>query len=297
MYILKKMNNLPFLTIVVLTYNRKDEVLFTLETISKSSFYPADRYEVIVVDNNSSDGTYNEVLEKFPSFKIIELNNNIGLVGWNEGMKKGKGDYFLLLDDDSSPESGIDKAIRYMEENKEVGIVACNIVGGPFTIKGIEDKADTIGFINCGVIIRKNVIENIGYFKEWMFMFANEWEYSIRVKNAGFRIVYLKDCIVKHRASPKNRSYKFLRTYTTRNELATVWMYFLGVKKFVILFRVLFWNAYMFRKEGISSIFYAFNGFLKFLKLVPVLNKEKIHVKEEILKDYEMSFWSFRPIL
>lgn len=289
------MNKKPLLTVVILTYNRKEEVLFSLDFISRNSFY--DNYELIVVDNNSSDNTFEEVSKKFPNFSVMRLNKNLGLVGWNEGIKKAKGKYFLLLDDDSHPEYGVEKAVEYMEDKDDVGIIACNIVGGPFKIENVKDKEEVIGFINCGVIIKRDVVEKVGYFKEWMFMFANEWEYSIRVKNAGYRIVFLKDCVVRHRASPKNRSYKFLRIYTTRNELATVWMYFSGFKKFVILFRVLFWNSYMFRKEGINSIFYTFYGFFKFLSLVRILKRERNYVKPEILLEYEMKFWSFKPIL
>ncbi|MCX7698121.1 MAG: hypothetical protein N2114_01465, partial [Candidatus Goldbacteria bacterium] len=144
------------------------------------------------------------------------------------------------------------------------------------------------------VIIRREVVEKVGFLRDWMFMFGNEWEYSIRVKNAGYRIVFLENCVVRHRASPKNRSYKFLRVYTTRNELATVWMYFNDFKKYLILFRVLFWNLLQFRGEGYKSIFYVLFGFYKFLKLIP--NLEKYYIRKEVLLEYEKNFWSFKAI-
>ncbi|MCS7097359.1 MAG: hypothetical protein NZ926_02745, partial [Candidatus Methanomethylicia archaeon] len=219
---------------------------------------------------------------------------NIGIAGWNEGFKAGKGDYFLVLDDDSHIETGLIEAINFLENNKNIGILACKIVGGPFTTDHWKDLDDCIGFIGCGALIRKDVINKIGGFAEEMFLYSHEWEYSIRALDQGFKIVYLSKCVVIHRASKKNRSIKRLRTLTTRNELWIVWRYYTGFKKFLLMFRVLFWNMMASRHEGVNSVFYALSGLLKFINME---KNKTIRVNKKVLEYYEKNFWSFKPIL
>ncbi len=91
------MNN-PLVTVNILSFNRKEELRITLTKVFEQDY---KNIEVIVVDNSSSDGSQKMVREEFPSVNIIELNENIGIAGWNKGFEIAKGKYVLVLDDDS----------------------------------------------------------------------------------------------------------------------------------------------------------------------------------------------------
>jgi len=285
----------PLLTVNILVYNRKKEVEITLSKITKELDYPKNKLEIIVVDNASTDGTYEMIKEKFPEVKVIRLNKNIGIAGWNYGFKEGRGEYFLVLDDDSHPEKGLKEAIFFLNQNKQVGILACKIIGGMFQTKGLSHLQDWIGFIGCGAIIRKEVVEEVGGFAEWIFLYSHEWEYGLRVLNKGWKIVYFDKCIVNHRTSVIHRSYKRLRIFTTRNELGIIYSYFDGFYKYLLMFRTLFWNLVTFRKEGSMSILYTLRGFLEFIKIKHKLTI--LPVDSTVQQKYIQHFWSCQPIL
>ncbi len=288
---------LPLLTVNILAYNRKEEVRTTLNNIIDHLDYPEEKLEIIVNDNASVDGTSDMIIKEFPQVKLIRIPENKGISGWNYGFVNGRGEYFLVLDDDSHPVEGLKEAIIFMEENKNIGVLACKIIGGAFTTQALTHLQDWVGFIGAGVIIKKDVINKVGGYGDWMFIYAHEWEYGIRVLDAGFDIKYFEKCVVNHRTSKINRSFERLRTYTTRNELAIIYLSFPWGKIPVLLFRTLFWNMLRFRKEGISSAFYPLKGFLLFVKLIPEIKKKRKVVNEEVQNTYTSIFWSTRPVL
>jgi len=287
----------PLLTINILAYNRRDDLRTTLKEISDSIDYPKDRIEIIVNDNASADGTAEMVSKEFPEVKLIRIPRNVGIAGWNYGFSDGKGEYFLVLDDDSHPVEGVREAVAFMEENREVGVLACKIIGGAFTTLKRTDLQDWIGFIGAGAIIRKEVVERIGGYADWMFLYSHEWEYGLRVLDEGFGIKYFERCVVNHRASATHRSFKRLRTFTTRNELAIIYLYFPARRLPVLMFRTFFWNMLRFRKDGVSSIVYAVDGLLLFLGLMPRIKNNRRVVDEKVQEVYVSTFWSTQPVL
>jgi GT2 family glycosyltransferase len=207
-------NNLPLVSVNILSYNRKDELRNTLQKVYEQDY---KNIEVIVVDNASDDGSAEMVKAEFPSVILIKMEKNIGIAGWNEGFKIAKGEYVLVLDDDSYPdiktiESGINKMIL----NPNIAIVALNVIDvkrnmtqtGYFT-KPYKD------FIGCGAIIRNTAFTSVGGFDQVIFIYAHELDFSIRILNAGFEIDYIVDSKVFHRSKnlsnihPINNSFRF----------------------------------------------------------------------------------------
>jgi len=288
---------LPLLTVNILAYNRKEEVKTTLNNIINNLDYPEEKLEIIVNDNASADGTSEMIADEFPQVKLIKIPENVGIAGWNYGFVNGKGEYFLVLDDDSHPVEGVKDAVVFMEENKNIGILACKIIGGAFKTENLTHLQDWIGFIGAGAIIKRDVITKVGGYGSWMFIYSHEWEYGIRVLDAGFDIKYFEKCVVNHRTSTINRSFERLRTYTTRNELAIIYLSFPWEKIPALLARTIFWNMLRFRKEGVPSIFYPLTGFILFLKLIPAIKKKRKVVDQKVQNIYSSTFWSVRPVL
>jgi GT2 family glycosyltransferase len=285
---------LPKLTIDILAFNRRDDVRITLRKVFEELDYPLDRVEVIVVDNASSDGTKEMVASEFPAVRLIVNEINSGIAGWNRGFEAATGDYVLVLDDDSAPESGLRAAIEYLESNPAVGVLACKIVGGAFTTERLHDGEDTVGFIGCGAIIRCNVLETVGGFAEWLFIYAHEWEYAIRCLDRGFAIRYFERCVVHHRASVVNRSNARLRSFSTRNELLIVHRYFRR-SRLLYLFRTFVHHLKSVRSEGVRSLFYTFKGLSMFLREAG--RHPRAYVSDAVQDVYSRDFWSTQPIV
>lgn len=194
----------PLVTVNILSFNRKDELRNTLQKVYGQNY---KNIEVIVVDNNSADASAEMVKLEFPSTKIIILEKNIGIAGWNEGFKIAKGDYVLVLDDDSYPEeNAIDEGIKCFEKDDKIGIVALNIQNIRYDICEsaiLEKKVFT--FIGCGAIIRKNIFDKIGCYNTLYFLYHNELDFSARCLNEGYKIIYCNNSKVIHTMSSTSR--------------------------------------------------------------------------------------------
>ncbi|MGI4805066.1 MAG: glycosyltransferase family 2 protein [Janthinobacterium lividum] len=251
---------------VIVNYNRKNELL---ETIGKTKELIKDNldYEIVIVDNASSDGSAEAVKVNHPDVVLIENKINTGAPAWNEGFDKAKGDYFIIIDDDSHIECGLEEAINYMESNKDIGVLALNVVSGPYTSKGWKWKngQDLVGFIGCGAVFRKSVYDEIGGYADWIFLYANEWELGLRVLEAGYRVEYFEKCEVVHRASAINRSSKRLRVFVTSHEMAIVYKYLSS--RWTYLFRMMLNNIKGLRQMGFKVTWYNIIGTIKFLRM------------------------------
>ena len=113
-------NGRPLVSIVILSWNRHDDLKLTLDKVSKLD-YPYT--EIIVVDNHSTDESCEMAINNFPYVRLIRLPRNLGIEGFNIGMINSRGKYIVLLDDDSHPEnSAISKMVEEFEANKRLGI-------------------------------------------------------------------------------------------------------------------------------------------------------------------------------
>ncbi len=206
----------PLVTVNILSFNRKEELQHTLTKVFEQDY---KNIEVIVVDNASADGTQQMVLTEFPCVNLIELKENIGIAGWNYGFKIAKGEYVLVLDDDSFPENGtIEAGLSSFNSNVQLGIVAFNIFNLRIMVSETEEFNEYPKFfVGCGAMIYRKVFEMIGYFNEDYFIYYHELDYSARCYDAGFEIRYLKDIVVIHRQNLSSRGSKredpFMSTY------------------------------------------------------------------------------------
>lgn len=91
---------LPFVTVIIPTYNRRDSLLRTLDSLARQT-YPAERFEVIVVDDGGSDGTEAIVHRTFPfALRYVRQENQGAAVARNRGASEARGDILIFLDDD-----------------------------------------------------------------------------------------------------------------------------------------------------------------------------------------------------
>jgi GT2 family glycosyltransferase len=275
---------------VIVNYNRKDEVLLTItKTKDVIRDIPYD-FEIVVVDNASVDGSVQAIQAQHPDVTLIANPVNTGAPAWNLGLAKAKGDYFIILDDDSHIEKGLKEALEYMDAHILVGVLALNIQGGAYETTKWINLEEKVGFIGCGAIVKRELYEKIGFYAEWIFLYSNEWEYGIRTLEAGYKLIYFENCVVRHRASVINRTSKRLIVFSVRNEMAIVYKYFSENIRSKYVRRVFINNLKGVVKYGFGSI----NWYYTALKEFNELKKTLPHTpaKKEVQNAYITKFWS-----
>jgi GT2 family glycosyltransferase len=292
MHLLKEynMSSVKF-SFVILNFNREKELLNTLAA-TKSLMQGNTNYEIIVVDNASSDGSVESVEASHPDVKVVQRTKNNGVAGWNDGFAKACGKYLIVLDDDSNIIDGFDNAITILDNNDDVGILALNVVTGAFTTHYLTHLHDSIDFIGCGAIIRKEVFEKIGGFAEWLFIYTHEWEYAIRCLNAGYKIRYCEDCHVNHRTSAINRTSERLKIFSIRNEMAIVYKFFDKSTRMRYVARIFLNHLKTLNTDGIGMLPLHISALKEFFKLKKTLDYTP--VSKQVQDYYSDKNWATR---
>src|SRR3989344_6338129 len=116
----------PDLSIIILNYNVKDLLLQCLESVFKNK---SQNWQVIVVDNASSDNSVEAVKEKFPQVELLKNKKNLGFAaGNNEGVKLVKAPVILFLNPDTViVDEAIQKTYDYLMTNSDIGAITCRV--------------------------------------------------------------------------------------------------------------------------------------------------------------------------
>ncbi len=224
------MSSVPKLSIVFLNYNRLHETRYTLEHLHQLlAARPQADIEVIAVDNNSHDGTGAYLETQHDWMQPILLDSNTGIAGYNHGFKQAKGEYILVLDDDSHPVDNrcLDRLIERLDNNPEIGAIACRIedtqgnITHSWHLPQSEQPCPSLAFVGCGFAIRRELFAKVGWYPEEFFLYQNEIEVAIRVLCEQAQIYYDPECHVVHRQSPIGRGNWRRVYYPTRN---TIWI-------------------------------------------------------------------------
>ena len=234
---------MPKVSFVVLNWNNFKDIKECLESLEKIT-YP--NYEVIVVDNGSKDGSTKKIQEEFPQHIYIYNNDNLGCAGgYNVGMKyafKRGADYIFPLNNDMIVDrNSLEPLVKAMEDEK-TGIVGPATYCYPQKEKlhtagelvdywkgGVKElyltKKGEVDCLSGSYLIRKEVIDKIGYFCELYFLNFEEGEYCIQTKKAGFKIV----------CEPKSKIWH--KVGTTTNKIPAICTYDFYRNKFLFMKR------------------------------------------------------------
>jgi GT2 family glycosyltransferase len=190
----------PRVSIVFLVFNRRNELAESLRRMTVEDDFPADRLEVIVVDNASSDGSADMVRESFPGVRVIRRAVNCGVSGWNDGFAVATGDWVLALDDDCYlPRGGLREALAAAREH-EADLVSFSVASSHRPDFRFTDAYRTglLMFWGCAVLVRRTVLDELGGYDPEIFVWANELEFTLRFFDAGHRHLYLPEVTAVH---------------------------------------------------------------------------------------------------
>ena len=217
----------PLVSVVIVTWNRKDDILATLQSLYDQAY---QNFEIIVVDNASTDGTVDAIQQTYPEVRVVALDENLGPTGGrNAGFAAACGDFFFILDSDASPDDDtISQAVQKLQADATLGAVGCKVVnaytkeldpdapGWSYSDKDLKDQDKTFlsySFAEGGCVFRREAIEQTGGFWDFLFFGREGLELSLRLLDADYRILYHPKSRVYHRVSPRKRIAGGLRSY------------------------------------------------------------------------------------
>ncbi|QIB27576.1 glycosyltransferase family 2 protein [Caloranaerobacter azorensis] len=224
------------LSIIIVNYNTRELTRQTLQSIYKYN-HNLD-FEVIVVDNNSSDDSINMIKDEFPQVILIQNKENLGFSKANNiGINKSKGKYILLLNSDTIIQRDtLEIMVDFMETNKEVGAAGCKVVlpdgnldkackrsfptprnafynalkldklfphnkrFGEYNLTYLnEDEMHEVdSLVGAFMMVRREVIEEVGLLDENFFMYGEDIDWCYRIKKSGWKIVYYPKTKIIH---------------------------------------------------------------------------------------------------
>lgn len=223
------------LSIIIVSWNVCQELLDCLRSIDDNR--PSDSFEIIVVDNASTDDTVNAVREDFPEVKLLVNTENRGFAAANNvGIRQSQGQYIFFLNPDTiiHPDS-LDKLIKFIDDNRDVGVCGpklLNLDGSPqqsvrrmptflaalhrhtaFKFLGIfkgqyrkwvmkdfdyNSQSDVDQVMGAAMMTSKSILEQVGPMDEDFFMYYEEVDLCYRIKQAGLRIVFVPEVQITH---------------------------------------------------------------------------------------------------
>lgn len=270
------------LSICILTLQARDYLRDCLNSIYAQP--PQGEFEIIVVDNGSTDGTHEMLEMDFPQITLIRNATNLGFSApMNQAMRAGVGKYLLWLNPDTLIHPAtFDRLIEFMQIHPQAGICGPKVLntdgslqepcrrgeptpwavisyflglhrlfpsrkffGGYLMNYMDEDETHTVaGVSGSCILVRREVVEQIGYLDERFFAYQEDADYCFRARQAGWLVYYVPTAKITHyggqggsRVQPYRSIYAWHRSYFLyyRKNLAQNyffvlnWLYYLAM--------------------------------------------------------------------
>lgn len=222
-------------SVIIVNWNTRDILSNCLASIYSNT--ELEKFEVIVVDNGSVDKSVNMVREKFPQVYLIENKENRGFAAANnQGIRKAKGRYVLVLNSDTEVlDDAIAQTVKFADTHPEAAVVGCRVLNPDKTLQptcfmfpsvlnlflaatylykifpkskffGRErmswwdrsDEREIDVVTGCFMLVRKEAIERVGLMDESFFMYGEETDWCYRLKNSGHKIMFTPSTEIIH---------------------------------------------------------------------------------------------------
>src|SRR3990172_8028667 len=219
----------PIVYIVILNWNRLDDTLECIESIS-TLYYP--NFKIIVVDNGSKENSPDIINEKYKDVILIKNKENLGFaegnnVGIRYALSKDAKYIWLLNNDTVVDQNALTAMIEIGESIPECGIMGSKIyyydkpeliwfAGATINWKKAisnhigQNQKDSPQYdilhemervTGCSMLVKKEVCERIGLMDDSLFLYAEELDWCVRARKAGYKILYVPSSIIYHKVS------------------------------------------------------------------------------------------------
>jgi GT2 family glycosyltransferase len=278
----------PMVSIVSVNYDQPKVTCEMLASLCKVT-YP--NFEILVVDNASPNNSPDIIKEMYPEIQLIISEKNLGFAGGNNiALKQARGDYILLLNNDTEVQPNfLDSLVELMESDQKIGITSSKILyfyenniiqyAGipplhPITSRGGSDgdKEVDLGQYNeiketyyphgACMMIRKSVLKEVGLLYEGYFLYYEEYDFAERVRKAGYKIYYQPNSCILHKESISTGRNSPLKTYyLNRNRMLFLrrnsngLTFLLAITYFIVISLPKNTIKYMFNKEHLFALY------------------------------------------
>jgi hypothetical protein len=249
------------ISIVIVSYNGREHLRGCLASLAAHP--PTVQSEVIVVDNDSRDGSAPMIASEFPSARLLRMPRNLGFAaGANRGIRDATGEAIVLLNPDSEIEADpFASMLAYLREHEDAGIVAPRLLNPDGSLQlscrsfptfsvalfnryslltrlfprnryskqylltdWHHDNSREVDWVSGACLtVRRSLLDEIGLLDEGYFMYIEDVDLCQRVHRAGYRVVYLPQVSVIHHIGRSSR------TLPSRSILArhrSMWHYY-----------------------------------------------------------------------
>lgn len=236
------------ISFIVVNYNGVEDSCELIESIY-ANIPTSCGYEIILVDNGSKKDESLNVKEKFPFVITIRSEKNLGFAGGNNlGIKKSSGDYLFLINNDTLLlDDSILKLADFMDKNSKAAAASPKIYfpGEPKIIQyagftpmsritlrnksigrgetdhgGYDVENKTYATHGAAMIVRREVVDRIGYMPEIYFLYYEEIDWCMNMKRNGYELWYVPSSSIVHKESrTTGEDSPLKRYYMTRNRL------------------------------------------------------------------------------
>lgn len=330
-------------SIIIVNWNGIDHLPVCLDSLKRQTFQD---FETVLVDNGSHDGSVALVRQNYPWVTLIELSENTGFSGGNnEGLKRSTGKYIVVMNNDTEAEADwLENLVKAADANTSAGQVGCRICSmhdhdmidslghgicpdgmtrGRFRLQRWSQVKNEFQQVNemffgtaCVSLYRKAALDEVGFFDDDMFAFAEDSDLGLRLRWAGWKAVIATDAVVYHKYSATGGVFSPFKLYLVERNHYWVAIKNLPLKMLVLLpyytlVRYLVQMQVVLSGEGSGGEFSSSSSKLPILKAVmkgtwdaicgiPVmLSKRKVIMKNArissnemgaLMKKYQMSF-------
>ncbi|NIA09465.1 MAG: glycosyltransferase, partial [Nitrospiraceae bacterium] len=241
------MNALPEVSVIIVTWNGKEVLRNCLEHLYQQTY---QNFEVIVVDNGSSDGTQEFIQKFWPQVRLLSFSKNLGFaLANNVAAARARGKWIVLLNNDAFPEPNWLKCLLDARSRWPDSAVFTSHqlmaerngyldgTGDQYFIFGAARRRDymqpaighsrpegpVFGFCGAACLINKDIFIALGGFDEDFFCYFEDVDLSWRIRLAGYEICYVPKAIVRHIGSKtvgKRKPWTLYHSY--RNQIWTI---------------------------------------------------------------------------
>ncbi len=229
----------PLVSIITVNYNQSEVTCSFIESLNKIT-YP--NFEVIVVDNNSTEDDPTIIKQRYPNIIFIANPINYGFAaGNNFGLMRAKGEYVMLLNNDIEvPPDFMEPLVKKLEKNPKIGAVSPKIkffyqpdtlqYAGTTPMNNITMRNFAIGYKEkdkgqydsdretayahgAAMMVPMQVIKEVGLMSYIFFLYYEEADWCARIANKGYSMYYVHNSYVLHKESITTGKLSALKIY------------------------------------------------------------------------------------
>ncbi|HET6402083.1 MAG TPA: glycosyltransferase [Candidatus Kapabacteria bacterium] len=285
---------LPMVTLGVLNYNRRTELRQTLDVLTYAVQYPD--YEIIVIDNGSTDGSIEMIRSEYPRVRLHEVGENLGVSSRNFQTQLARGKYLFSFDDDTCPGTPgmVLRIVQHLEAHPEIDVLSTAyyqpLTGitetdgwGHFRVGKIDERGiPSISLVEGGACFRMDSLKKIAGYEPAFLCYGEGAELALQLFKQGRGIFLCPGFLTLHFVSSRRKT--GFRAYA--NSRHSIWII---SKHWPIVAAIPLLGCSIFRrfiamamhsdtlKENFHGLLDGFRGIRPFLEYRPKLTWKQVY--------------------